>query len=62
MTTMRERRKRQIWRQSPMIDIVVLKTIFQISTWCKAMLENIIRILNKTSWREIETLDLYWFV
>ena len=30
---------------SPVTDKKVLKMIFQISTWCKVMLENIIRIL-----------------
>jgi len=25
------------------------------------MLENVIRIFDKTIWRKVETLDLYWF-
>ena len=44
----------------PVTNKRILKRI-QISTWCKVMLENIIRILDKTIWGEVETLGLYWF-
>ena len=28
----------------------------------KKVIESIIRMLNKPLWREVETLDLYWFI
>ena len=41
----------------PMTDKKVLKIVFQISIWCKVMLEKVIRTLDKIIWREVETLS-----